>query len=134
LKDQTAEFEARYPTKDYLKTTYSFDSSELRKLSSLDTIDQMGQMAQMMISQFVSGECLKRVGGKNSPDTGVLYDIGKGQFILFTPKVWCSACKGRKATMEYKGHFYCDACLDMQKVAEAGKGKVKEEVKPETKK
>lgn len=125
MKDQTQEFEKRYPSKDYNKTTYSFDSNELRKLSSLDTIDQMGQMAQMMISQFVSNECLPRVGAKNSLDTGVLYDIGKGQFIIFTPKVWCNACKSRRATLEYKGKFYCDSCLNLVKTTEAGKGKIK---------
>lgn len=131
MKDQTADFEKRYPTKDFNKTTFSFDSQELRKLSSLDTIDQMGQMAQMMISQFVSNECLPRAGAKNSPDTGVLYDIGKGQFMIFTPKVWCSACKGRRATMEYEGHFYCDGCFEIQKVANSGKGKVKTETPEE---
>lgn len=137
MKDQTEIFEQKYPVKDFNKTTYSFDSQELRKLSSLDTIDQMGQMAQMMIGQFVSNECLPRVGAKNSPDTGVLYDIGKGQFVIFTPKVWCSSCKGRMAKLEYKGKFYCDACLELAKTIEAGKGKIKSEVpelKPETKK
>ena len=129
MKDQSNEFEQKYPTKDFNKTVYSFDSAELRKLTSLDTIGQMGQMAQMMIGQVVQGECLPRVGAKNSPDIGVLYDIPKGQFILFTPKVWCISCKNKRALFEYKGHFYCNDCLNIQKVVDAGKGKVKESKK-----
>jgi hypothetical protein len=135
MKDQTEIFEAKYPVKDFNKTTYSFDSQELRKLSSLDTIDQMGQMAQMMISQFVSNECLPRVGAKNSPDTGVLYDIGKGQFVIFTPKVWCISCNKRRGLLEYGGKNYCEECFDLKKTIEAGKGKVaaEERIKPEVK-
>ena len=126
MNDNAAQFEAKYPSKDFNKTTYSFDSSELRKLSSLDVMVQMGEWAQNIVGQFVSGECLSRVGGKPSPDTGVLYDIAKGQFIVFTPKVWCSACKNRMAKLEYKDKYYCDNCYDLAKTAEAGKGKVKE--------
>lgn len=129
MKDQSKEFETKYPTKDFNKTTYSFDSAELRKLSSLDTIGQMGQMAEMMIGNLIQGECLTRIGAKNSPDVGTLYDIPKGQFIVFTPKVWCIACNKRRAIFEYKGHFYCNDCLNVQKVADAGKGKIKEEKK-----
>lgn len=129
MKDQTNEFEAKYPAKDFNKSVYSFDSQELRKLTSLDTIAQMGQMAQMMINNIVQGECLARVGAKNSPDIGVLYDIPKAQFVVFSPKLWCIACKARRAQFEYKGHFYCQSCLDIQKVADQGKGKIKEEKK-----
>lgn len=129
MKDQTQEFESKYPTKDFNKSVYSFDSSELRRLSSLDTIGQLGQMAQTLISNVVQGECMPRVGAKNSPDVGVLYDIPKGQFVVFTPKVWCSACKVRRALFEYKERNYCQSCLDIQKVADAGKGKIKEEKK-----
>lgn len=129
MKDQTNEFETRYPSKDFNKSVYSFDSAELRKLTSLDTISQMGQMAQTLIGNIVQGECMPRVGAKNSPDVGVLYDIPRGQFVVFTPKVWCVACKIKRATFEYKEHFYCQSCLDIQKVADSGKGKVKEEKK-----
>ncbi len=129
MQDNTNEFEQKYPTKDFNKTTYAFDSAELRKLSSLDTVLQMGQMAQMMINNVVQGECLPRVGAKNSPDIGVLYDIAKGQFVVFTPKVWCNGCKSKKAVYEYKGHFYCESCLEIQKVAETGKGKINQEGK-----
>lgn len=122
MKDNS-EFESKYPLKDFNKVSYAFDSQELRKLTSLDTISQMGQMAQMMISQVVQGECLVRIGAKNSPDIGVIYDIPKGQFIVFIPKVWCNSCHNRKAGFEYKGHFYCEGCLNIQKTADAGKVK-----------
>lgn len=129
MQDQSKEFESKYPSKDFNKTIYSFDSQELRKLSSLDTISQLGQMAQMMISQVIQGECLSRVEAKNSPDIGILYDVPRGNFTVFVPKVWCVACKNRRAIYEYKGHFYCKSCLDLQKVAEQGKTKLKEEKK-----
>jgi len=125
MKDQSNEFENHYPTKDFAKTIYAFDSAEIRKLTSMDTIVQLGQMAQLGINQIVNEEFLPRIGAKKSPDIGVLYDIPKGQCMVFTPKVWCAACKNKKADYEYKGRFYCGSCLKLQQEVDAGK-KVKE--------
>lgn len=125
MKDQKESFEAKYPSKEFNKIIYSFNSEELRKLSSLDTINQMGQMAQMMINNLVQGECLVRVKAKNSPDTGVLYDIPKGEFHVFVPKVWCSKCGNRKSMYEYKGANYCNDCLNLVKALEGNKNKPK---------
>ena len=119
------DLEQKYPVKDYTRMTFAFDGQELRKLTSLDTINQMGQMAQMMISQVLQSECMPRVGAKNSKDVGVVYDIPKGQFVVFTPRVWCSACKIRKAIKEYKGEYFCEDCLKarMESVIPMRKGK-----------
>lgn len=127
-KSQEQAFDAKYPSKEYNKTIFVFTSEELRKLSSLETISQMGQIANMMISNIVQGQCLPRVSAKNSPDSGVLYDIPAGKFFVYTPKVWCFRCNQRKARYFYRNNNYCDDCLRIVQ-AEEKKGVPPIEVK-----
>lgn len=115
----------RYPSQEYNKTIYSFDPQELRELSSYTGIIIAGKLMEGMANKFVTENCLKRIGAKDSPDIHIEYDVYTGQFTVFSPKVWCTACKIRKANFEYKGGNYCQSCLDVKKVADAGKGKVK---------
>lgn len=110
---QEMEYDKRYPTKEYNKTIFVFTAEELRKLASLESIAQMGQIATVMINNIVQGECLPRVGIKDSPDIGVLYNIPSGQFYTYVPKFWCMRCKIRKATFEYKGISYCQSCVSI---------------------
>lgn len=113
--NQKKVFEEKYNERDFQKTIYSFNNHELRKLQSLDTLVQMGQMAQLMINSLVNSECLKRVNQKSSVDTGVLYDIPRGEFYVYSPRTWCDLCKNRRALYRVEHNAYCEGCVEILK-------------------
>ena len=127
------DYAKRYSEKEYNKKTFTFSAGELRELASLDSITKMGQLAQVMVSRMVSGAPLKRVGIKDSPDVGILYDLEKGEFYVYEPKFWCSACHNKKAEFQYENKPYCPACLEILK-AQAMKEKTKDLKDVKTKK
>ena len=79
--------EARYPEKDYKKMTFNFNKEELMRLISLDNTVRMAQLADKMMQTIINGVCIPRVGIKNSPDIGVIYDLAEGVFYVYMPRV-----------------------------------------------
>ena len=127
------DLEKKYPVNEYAKKTFTFTPGELRELGPLDSITKMGQLAQVMISNMVAGTPLKRVGIRNSPDVGLLYDINKGEFYVYEPKFWCSICNNKKAEFSYNNKAYCPKCFEILKT-QAIKTKSLKDVKPTVKK
>lgn len=129
--------ENKYDPKNYQKTIYSFKPQELAKLTPWDMQIQLGAIAEKVLAGILRGECLKRIGVKQSPDVGIEYDMVQEQFIVYVPKIWCSACKNRRAEFEYTNKPYCKACADLIKQQlETAKAKIepKQEKKVEKKK
>lgn len=123
--DKTKEdkqWEEQYNEKDYQKTIYSFTSTELGRLAPWDAQIQIGQIASQVLTGILRKEVLKRVGQKNSPDSGIRYDISTGQFFVYAPKNWCSLCKIKKAEFSVKEAIYCSSCIEILK-QQAEKGK-----------
>jgi hypothetical protein len=120
----------KYDSKVYNKTIYSFKPNELAKLMPWDTQVQLGAVAERVLAGLLRSECLKRVGIKQSPDVNVEYDMVKEQFTVYVPRVWCSACKNRRAEFEYNNQPFCKECAQTLKQQLESK---KEEPKTEKK-
>ena len=117
-----------YPEKEYKKSIFSFTSGELREISGFDTVIKMGDMAKILITNYINGVTLKRLGVRNSPDIGLQYNIEKGTLDIYEPKFWCTKCNIKKATFSYLDKAYCEACFEILK-AEAAKKKQKKRAK-----
>ena len=113
MENQEAIYNERYPSKDFDKKTYSFNPQEIRNLTTFVTLTQMGKIAEVMANNFVSNEVIQRLGVKTTADTGILYDVGMGQIIIYLPKVICSECSAKRAEFKYKEKAYCKACVDL---------------------
>lgn len=107
--------EEKYNPKDYQKTIYTFKPNELAKLMPWDAQIQLGAVAERVLAGLLRGECLKRVGVKQSPDVGVDYNMITEQFTVYVPKIWCDACKNKRAEFEYSGKPYCKNCAEVLK-------------------
>lgn len=124
----------KYDKKDYNKQIYSFSTNEVARLTPWDVQIQLGSIAQNVLSGILRGECLKRVGVKPSVDVGVEYNIQTGKFVVYVPKLWCSACTNRKASFSYSNKVYCSDCAKtLKKQVKAQADKAAEE-KPDKKK
>lgn len=109
------DYSTKYPEKEFTKKTYTFTQSEIRELGFYDNTAKLGQLAQVMLGKLIAGEPLKRVGVKDSPDVGILYDMNKGEFYVYEPKFWCSMCKNKKASFQYNNLNYCPVCIEILK-------------------
>lgn len=105
----------QYNEEDFSKTIYSFNAVELSRLAPWDAQIQLGHVAEGVLTNIIRNDCLKRVGGKNSPDTGIRYDMQTGQFFIYQPRVWCSMCENRRAEFSYKEKVYCKSCVETLK-------------------
>lgn len=105
----------QYDEKNYQKSIFSFTPQEIAKLTPWDMQIQLGAIAEKVLAGILRTECLKRVGIKNSPDVGVEYDFVTGQLVAYIPKIWCSACKNRRAEFEYSKSAYCKDCAEVLK-------------------
>jgi hypothetical protein len=123
----------QFPKNEYNKKIFTFTPGELREICSFDAVVKMGDMAKILISNYLNAVSLKRVGVKNSPDIGIIYNIEAGTFDVYEPKYWCVTCKNKKATTIYQDKTYCQTCMDAMK-AEATKIEAKKGVKKSEKK
>jgi hypothetical protein len=121
----------QYDKKDYDKQIFSFRPQEIAKLAPWDAQIQMGAVAEKVLAGILRGEMLKRVGVKPSIDVGVEYDIISEKFSVYIPKVWCGACKNRRAEFSYANKFYCKDCAELIKQQISQKAEKAAEAKPE---
>lgn len=108
-------WDEKYNPNEYTKTIYSFTASELARLAPWDAQVQTARFSEIALTGIIRNDCLKRVGAKNIPDSGIRYDINTGQFIVYQPKVLCSMCKNKKAEFSYKDMVLCQGCVDTLK-------------------
>lgn len=116
--------------KNYDKKIYSFTQQELSKLMPWDMQIQLGAIAEKVLAGILRTECLKRVGVKNSPDINVDYDFVTGQFTTYSPKIWCSACKNKRAEFTYEDKPFCKDCAQTLKQQLEKKPEEKPKKKP----
>lgn len=129
-------WDKRYNEKDFAKTTFSFTPSEIAKLAPWDSQIQIGQFASIALTGVIRRDCLKRVGVKDSTDTGIRYDISTGQFFVYQPRIWCSQCNNKRAEFSYNNSYnnkvYCGGCIEILK-QQSAQSKPKEEKKKSNK-
>lgn len=134
MENQEREYDNMYPEKDFKKTTYQFSAGEIRNLTTFVTLTQMGKIAEVMANNFVSSEVIKRLGVQTTADSGILYDVGVGQVIVYIPKAICSNCNAKRAEFSYKDKIYCKTCVDLVVKKPEEKIEVQQEAKVEPKK
>lgn len=123
-----------YDKKDYNKQIFTFKPQEISKLAPWDAQVQIGAIAQNVLSGILRGEVLKRCGIKASKDVGVEYDIMEEQFVAYVPKLWCSACKNRRAEFSYTNKLYCADCAELIKKQVSQQAEKAAESKPQARK
>lgn len=128
--DNNDNWDSKYDKKDYDKKIFSFRPQEVSKLAPWDAQVQIGGIAQNVLSGILRSEVLKRVGVKASIDVGVEYDIHDEKFIAYVPKLWCSACKNRRAEFSYSSKLYCADCAETLKKQVATQATKAAETKP----
>lgn len=124
-------WDSKYDKKDYDKKIFTFRPQEVSKLAPWDAQIQIGAIAQNVLSGILRGEVLKRVGVKPSIDVGVEYDILEEKLVAYVPKLWCSACKNRRAEFSYANQLYCADCAETLKKQVAQQAEKAAESKPE---